>query len=67
MSMVVLACSACLLVICYITYRHKFGTTGRAVTENMLQGEENEALLTPLYNSFLFLCSDDSDILLLSF
>lgn len=62
MSIVVLACSVCLLVICYVTYHHKFGTTGRAVTEYVPQGKENEALLIPLYNRFLFLSSDSSEL-----
>lgn len=43
--MVGLAYLACLLVICYITHHHKFGTTGIAFTENMPGGErENEDL-----------------------
>lgn len=71
-SMVVLACSACHLVICYITYRHKFGTSGIAVTKNVPRGEsrgerENEDFLTPLHNRVLFLWNDSSGAHLVHF
>lgn len=62
--MVVLARSACLLVICYITDRHKFGTTGIAFTENVPRGErENE----DLYNRVSFLWGDSLETHLVAF
>lgn len=64
MSMVVLAHSACLLVICYITYRHKFGTTGFAFTENVPRGERENK---DPYNSVSLLWSDSLETHLVAF
>lgn len=62
--MVVLARSACLLLICYITYRHKFGTTSVAFIENMTPEEREKEVL---YYSVPFLCSASTETHLVAF
>lgn len=52
--MVVWADSACLRLICYITYHHKFGPTGTAFIEKATQEERENKVL---YYSVAFLCS----------
>lgn len=54
-SMVVLAGLACRLVICYITYRHKFGTSGIAVTKNVPREEREKTTSSlPCTTGFYF-------------
>lgn len=64
MSMVVLAHSACLLLICYITYRHKFGTTGSAFIEKATQEERENQVL---YYSVAFLFKGSIETHLVAF
>lgn len=62
--MVVLARSACLLLICNITHRYKFGTTGAAFIENTTPEERENQVL---YYSVPFLCSVSTETHLVAF